>query len=202
MKKKFYTIEGGDGSGKTTVSQAVVEKLTNLGYKAIYTREPGGEEVAEKIRNIIFDYQIDELTEVLLFAAARREHLINQIIPKLETGTIVISDRYVDSSLAYQGVAGNNDIKVVENINNLVIEEYIPNKTFFLDIEPEIALNRIKGDRELNRLDLESLEYHQKVYSGYQNLAKVHNQRYYKIDAKRSVESITDEIVKVIIENE
>ena len=130
----FISFEGVDGSGKTTVSKAVAKKLLDLGYYCVYTREPGGIEIAEEIRNVILDpknTKMDAKTEALLYAASRRQHLVEKILPALDDGAIVISDRFIDSSLAYQGIARNIGFEKVKEINEFAIEDMYPQKTIF-----------------------------------------------------------------------
>ena len=135
-KGQFIAFEGCDGSGKTTVSRAVYERLKEEGYDVIYTREPGGIEISEQIRNVILDPKnvtMDERTEALLYAASRRQHLMEKVLPALEQGKIVLSDRYVLSSLAYQGYARGIGIEEVWRINEFAIEDHMPDHTIFLD---------------------------------------------------------------------
>ena len=173
MRRMFITIEGPEGSGKTTVAKRVVETLQNEGYKVMYTREPGGVGIAEKIRDIILDVNntnLDPRSEALLYAASRRQHLVEKVIPALEKGYIVICDRFVDSSLAYQGHARNLGIEEIYDINMFAINGMWPDITILLDIEPEVGLARIMKNRqeEVNRLDLEGLSFHNLVHEGYQ----------------------------------
>lgn len=161
MKGKFITLEGPEGSGKTTVSNRIVKMLEEKGYQVLLTREPGGVEIAEQIRNVILDKKntsMDAKTEALLYAAARRQHLVEKVIPALEKGMIVICDRFVDSSLAYQGVARHLGIKEVYEMNLFAINDVMPDKTLFFDIDYQKGLERIKvNQRETNRLDLEKM---------------------------------------------
>ena len=171
MKGKFITLEGPEGSGKTTVSNKIVKILEEKGYQILLTREPGGVEIAEQIRNVILDKKntsMDAKTEALLYAAARRQHLVEKVIPALEKGMIVICDRFVDSSLAYQGVARHLGIKEVYEMNLFAINDVMPDKTLFFDIDYQKGLERIKvNQRETNRLDLEKNDFHKNVYEGY-----------------------------------
>ena len=207
MNKKglFITFEGGEGCGKTTVIKAVKEKLEALNIPLHVTREPGGSVIAEQIRNIILDKKntlMDPRTEALLYAASRRQHLAEIVIPLLNEGKIVLSDRYLDSSLAYQGHARGIGIDEVYSINKFAIDNTMPDLTFFLDLKPEEGLKRIALHRsdEVNRLDLEKLSFHEKVYEGYQILLKQYPERIVRIDASQTVEEETEEIVKIILE--
>ena len=207
MKKgKFITFEGPDGSGKTTVGTAVTEKLQNEGYTVRYTREPGGSEIAEEIRGIILDPKntdMDARTEALLYAAARRQHLVDKVIPCLEEGISVISDRFVDSSLAYQGYARHIGAEDVMSINKFAIEGYMPDKTIYLDVTPEEGLKRISDRAYLDRLDQESLEFHQAVYQGYRQITGTFRNRIIVVNANRPLEEVIHDaylLVKGIID--
>ena len=204
-KGLFITFEGGEGCGKTTVIKAVKEALEKKNIPLHVTREPGGSVIAEQIRNIILDKNntmMDSRTEALLYAASRRQHLVEIVKPLLEKGVLVLSDRYLDSSLAYQGFARGIGIDEVYSINEFAIDETMPDMTFFLDLKPEEGLNRIAQHRsdEVNRLDLEKLSFHEKVYEGYQLLLEKYPSRIIKIDASKTVEEETEEIVKIILD--
>lgn len=199
-KGLFVTFEGPDGSGKTTISQAVFEQLSALGYNCIYTREPGGIRISEDIRNIILDVEnvnMDIRTEALLYAASRRQHLVEKIIPALADNKIVICDRFVDSSLAYQGYARDIGIDEVLDINLFAIDNHFPDMTIFLDISAQEGLKRIDNRSFKDRLDLESIDFHNKVYEGYQIILHKFKERMHVIDAGLSIE----EIVKASIES-
>ena len=136
----FITFEGNDGSGKTTVCKAVQEELIKMGYDCIYTREPGGSKIAESIRNILLDVnntEMDDRTEALLYAASRRQHLKEVVLPALENKKIVLCDRFIDSSLAYQGIARGIGLKEVWDINQFAIDGCMPEKTLFLSVSVE-----------------------------------------------------------------
>lgn len=196
------TFEGPDGSGKTTISQGVYNKLKQLGYDCIYTREPGGIRISEDIRDIILDTQntnMDIRTEALLYAASRRQHLIEKIIPALEKNQIVICDRFVDSSLAYQGVGRNIGFDEVLQINQFAIEGLFPDLTIYLDISAEEGLKRIDDRDHKDRLDLESIEFHNKVYAGYQKVLEIFKDRIQIVDAHNTIEKIIDSAVDIII---
>ena len=199
MKKGLLiTFEGGEGCGKTTVINKIYKQLTDLVYNCIVTREPGGCKISEDIRNIILDRNntiMDSRTEALLYAASRRQHLVEKIIPALREGKIVLCDRFIDSSLVYQGYARGLGISQVEEINSFALEggKYYPDKTYYLDCDPEIGLERINKnkDREINRLDLEKLEFHKKVREGYNKLDGL-----VKINAEQSIEKVIEDIMK------
>ena len=201
----FITIEGPEGSGKTTVAKNVVEKLQEEGFKVLYTREPGGVGIAEKIRDIILDVNntnLDPRSEALLYAASRRQHLVEKVIPALENGYIVICDRFVDSSLAYQGHARNIGIDEIYDINMFAINNKWPDITVLLDVDPEVGLQRIMQNRqnEVNRLDLEGLNFHNKVHQGYQIIKEKYSDRITLVDGNKSKEEVFDEVYKIIKE--
>ncbi len=194
----FITVEGPDGSGKTTIIQMLAEKLKKEGYEIVATREPGGIEIAEQIRQVILDPEntaMDPRTEALLYAAARRQHLAEKVRPALEKGKIVLCDRFVDSSLAYQGHARELGIDEVYSINQFAIESMMPKMTLYFDVAPEVGLERINKNkgREVNRLDLEKLEFHQKVREGYLMLAERFQDRIVKIDASKELEIVYEQ---------
>ena len=178
MKKgKFIAFEGGEGSGKSTILEMVYNYLIENNIDCIKTREPGGIKISEDIRNIILDKnntQMDAKTEALLYAAARRQHLVEKVIKELEKGKIVLCDRFLYSSLAYQGYARGLGIEEIYNINKFAIDEYMPDLNLFFDVSPEVGLARINRnkDREVNRLDLEKMDFHHKVRKGIQNYMK------------------------------
>lgn len=202
---KFITFEGGEGSGKSTVMKDVAARLTKEGYKLVLTREPGGTPIAEEIRNVILDKantKMDPRTEALLYAASRRQHLIEKIWPALERGEIVLCDRYLDSSLAYQGGARGLGVDEVLSINMFATEGEYPDLTLLFDLEPEEGLKRIEKNkgREVNRLDLEKLEFHKKVRDNFHALAKKYSTRYVIIDASKPLNEVEDEVYKIIKE--
>lgn len=203
MKKNgmFFTLEGGEGSGKTTLILKMKEYLEGLGYTVLVSREPGGVSVAEQIRSVILDNDMDAMTEALLFAAARREHLVKKVIPALERGEIVLCDRFVHSSLVYQGILGGLGLETVSSINAVAIGEYMSNATLFLDIEPEIGLKRIEANagREVNRWDKESLDFHQRIREGYQSLISHYPEHNIQsIDASGTQEEVFEQSKQVL----
>lgn len=202
---KFITFEGGEGSGKSTVMKDVATRLEKEGYKLVLTREPGGTPIAEEIRNVILDKantKMDPRTEALLYAASRRQHLVEKIWPALERGEIVLCDRYLDSSLAYQGGARGLGVDEVLSINMFATEGEYPDLTLLFDLEPEEGLKRIEKNkgREVNRLDLEKLEFHKKVRDNFHALAKKYSTRYIIIDASKPLDEVEDEVYKIIKE--
>ena len=195
---KLITFEGCEGAGKTTVIERVFEWLVSKGYKVMKTREPGGIEIAEQIRSVILDpshVNMDSRTEALLYAAARRQHLIEKIMPALEEGHIVLCDRFIDSSLAYQGAARGIGMDQVLEINKFAIGPYMPTGTIYLDIKPEIGLQRIRqnDNREINRLDQEKMEFHERVYNAYHEILELYPERIHKINAENTLEQVIEE---------
>lgn len=200
---KFITLEGGEGSGKTTVIGKIGKYFDNLSIPYMLTREPGGIEIAEKIREIILDPShtaMDARTEALLYAASRRQHIAEKVDPALEQGLTVICDRFVDSSLAYQGYARGLGMDEVWSINQFAIHNRLPDITFYLDIDPQVGLARIAANRgrEVNRLDLEALPFHQKVREGYHLIAAKFPDRIVVIDASKEPEAVEKEIIRLL----
>ena len=202
-KGLFITFEGCDGCGKTTCINNVSTILRNCGIEFILTREPGGSKIAEEIRNIILDKnntEEDPRTESLLYAASRRQHLVEIILPALKSGKIVLCDRYLDSSLAYQGYARNLGIDNIMSINSFAIENVMPDLTFFLDLSPEEGLKRIQSrKRESDRLDQEKLDFHKRVYEGYQIVNNRFKDRIVRIDASKAPNEIAEEICSILL---
>lgn len=201
----FITLEGPEGSGKTSAIKSVVKRLLSLGYDIVQTREPGGTPIAEQIRNTILDVhntKLDPRAEALLYAAARRQHLVEKVWPSLKEGKIVICDRFLDSSLAYQGGGRELGIEEVLNINMFATEGTFPDLTLLFDIEPELGLERItkNANREVNRLDLEKLEFHHKVRNAFLELAKRWPERFVVIDASKSIGEVADATYAAIMD--
>lgn len=204
MKKGLFIVfEGGEGTGKTTAIDAIYDWIISNNLNCIKTREPGGIKISEQIRQVILSKEntaMDARTEALLYAAARRQHLVEKVIPALENGTIVLCDRFIDSSLAYQGYARNLGIEEIMSINKFAIEEYMPDVSVFFDLDPKIGLERINKNncREINRLDLEKLDFHDKVRNGYDIIYKNNKDRIVKIDASGSKEDVVKQIKEVL----
>lgn len=199
----FVTIEGPEGSGKSSVTKRVTEMLEKEGYEVVLTREPGGTPISEEIRNVILDKantKMDGMTEALLYAASRRQHLVEKIWPLSKAGKIVISDRFVDSSLAYQGGARGLGIDKILALNTYATDGYFPDLTLLFDIEPELGLARIaaNANREVNRLDLEKLDFHKKVRATFLELAKRFPKRYVVIDASQSFDKVIQDAYHAI----
>jgi dTMP kinase len=201
MKGLFITIEGADGSGKSTQIEKLKKYLESNNYEFVFTREPGGTNISEAIRDIILNKEFMEMsgiTEAFLYAASRAQHVEQYIKPLLEEGKIVICDRFVDSSVVYQGCARGIGIDDIEKINKYATGGLEPDITILLDINAQEGLNRKEEQKELDRLELQEFEFHKKVCEGYRELAKLHKDRIKKIDASKSIENIHEEIINTI----
>ncbi len=191
----FITFEGGDGSGKSTQISILKESLIKKGYDVILTREPGGTDISEKIRELILDPEngeMEDITEAYLYAAARAQ-LVRQLIkPALEEGKVVICDRFVDSSIAYQGF-GRGLGDAVGVINTYAVDDCMPDLTILLKLDPERGSSRIAG-REHDRIEQASDEFHRKVYEGYLKLEEMYPERILGVDASGTIQEIAEEI--------
>ena len=208
MKGIFITVEGNEGSGKTTAVALLKEKLVELidenkiEYNVCLTREPGGIKISEEIRKIILDTEntnMDLECEALLYAAARAQNVHEVLMPKLKEKNIVLCDRYLDSSLVYQGYARGIGIDEVYELNKFAIKGYLPNLTFLLKIPHEKGIERIRKRKEINRLDKESLDFHKKVEEGYDMIAKKYSDRIIIIDAEQTPNEIVEEMLGYIL---
>ena len=204
MKSYFISFEGPDGSGKSTVLKQVVAEIgPRLKTQYLVTREPGGSKIAEKIRQLILDPVNEEMsakTEALLYAASRSQHMFETVIPALKAGKIVFSDRFVDSSLAYQGAGRELGVAAVKQINDFATSKIEPDLTIFLDVKPRVGLTRIAKERagQEDRLEQEKLNFHQKVYQGYQEVIKAHPERIKVVDANKPFNLVVEDCVKII----
>ncbi|MBS9336581.1 dTMP kinase [Fructobacillus papyrifericola] len=208
----FITFEGPEGAGKTTAIQAILPEIEKLSQKQVLlTREPGGNQMAEAIRDLLkvqTDPAIDSWTEVFLLAAARREHVVQTILPALEAGQVVVSDRYLDSSLAYQGGGRDLGLKSVQEINDFAIQNpqtgkpVLPDLTIYFDLPVEVGLERVFKNRteKIDRLDKEKLSFHKKVRESYLALAKKEPKRIKLIDANQPKEAVLSAVNDVIQE--
>lgn len=197
MSGLFISIEGTDGSGKTTQIKLLEEYFKSKGFFVMCTREPGGNMISEKIRELIIDKENTEMTavtEALLYAAARAQHVSRDIKPVLDEGGIVITDRFMDSSIVYQGYARGLGAKVVKDINKYAVNGLEPDITFFLRLKPGDGIERKKNQKELDRMESENEKFHQLVYSGYMQLCRGNKKRIKVIDASKSIEEIHSEI--------
>lgn len=201
-QNKIISFEGGDGSGKTSILEKVEKYLLDNEIEYMVTREPGGVKISESIREIILDTnntEMDSKTEALLYAAARRQHLTQKVIPELNSGKVIIFDRYVDSSVVYQGYVRGIGMEEVYNLNLFATEGFLPGLTLLLDIDPEIALRRITdSNRTEDRLDLEGLTFHKKVREGYLLLAKKNPERIQMIDANKEINEVYEDVIDKI----
>ena len=204
MKKGLFIVfEGGEGTGKTTAIDEIYNWIIENNFKCIKTREPGGIKISEQIRQVILNKEnrtMDGRTEALLYAAARRQHLVEKVIPALQEGSIVLCDRFIDSSLAYQGYARGLGIEEVMSINRFAIGEYMPDLSILFDLDPKIGLERISSNehREINRLDLEKIDFHERVRAGYNIVYEENKDRIIKIDAEQSKENVINQIKKIL----
>ena len=202
MKGYFITFEGPDGSGKTTVATEVCKRLTELGYDVIHTREPGGIGISEDIRNIILDPKntmMDAKTEALLYAASRRQHLVEKVFPAVKEGKIVICERFLDSSLAYQGYGRNLGFDEVLSINLFAIDNTYPDMTIYLDVDEQVGLDRLQDRSFKDRLDQESLEFHHRVSQGYREVLRRFKDRITVIDASKTKQEVIETSMKEIL---
>ena len=199
----FITFEGPDGAGKSTIIKLVHEKLLQDGFNIVLTREPGGTPIAEKIRDIILDNSnqaLDARTEALLYAASRRQHLVEKIWPALKEGKIVLCDRFLDSSLAYQGGGRNLGVENVLNVNLFATENTYPDLTLFFDVSPEVGLARVSKDKKrvADRLDNENENFHDKVYKTFKEIVEQNKNRIVVIDASKSIDEVVETTYKII----
>ena len=202
MNGYFITFEGPDGSGKTTVATEVCKRLTELGYDVIHTREPGGIGISEDIRNIILDPKntmMDAKTEALLYAASRRQHLVEKVFPAVKEGKIVICERFLDSSLAYQGYGRNLGFDEVLSINLFAIDNTYPDMTIYLDVDEQVGLDRLQDRSFKDRLDQESLEFHHRVSQGYREVLRRFKDRITVIDASKTKQEVIEASMKEIL---
>lgn len=198
----FITFEGVDGSGKSTQLRLLLAYLTERGIPHVFTREPGGTPIAEQIREVLLSPRnrgMSVITEALLFAAGRAEHVSRTIRPALEAGKVVICDRYVDSSLVYQGVAGGLPLEFLEQINQMATGALRPHRTIVLDLAPDAATARLKAGG-MDRIEEKALEYHELVRQGYLELARAEPRRVKVVDASRSVEEVQAQIRTLVDE--
>lgn len=200
MAGSLIVIEGPDGSGKSTQIELMKDYLRGKGFDVLETREPGGTVIGEKIRDIVLDRnnaEMSPITEALLYAASRAQHVYQVIKPALEEGKIVISTRYVYSSLVYQGIARGLGLDMVSSINNAAIQGVMADLTIFFDMDPVEALKRKRCGGNADRLELEDVNFHKIVYNGYKQLMNS-NKDIIAVDASRSVAQIHGDVVRVL----
>ncbi|WP_307976021.1 dTMP kinase [uncultured Streptococcus sp.] len=206
-KGYIISFEGPDGAGKTTVLNKVLPILQEkLAQPILTTREPGGVVISERIRDVILDVnhtEMDAKTELLLYMAARRQHWIERVLPAVEAGQVVIMDRFIDSSVAYQGAGRGLDKSEIYWLNAYATDHHKPDLTLYFDVPSEVGLARIEAnaDREVNRLDLEKLDMHQRVRQGYLELAKDESERIMTVDASQDLETVVDATLGHILDH-
>lgn len=202
---KFITFEGCDGCGKSTQLKMLSDYLTQNGIAHIFTREPGGGKISEAIRDILLSGKNMEMTdecEALLYAASRVQHLSDRVEPALQEGKLVICDRYVDSSLAYQAYARGLGYEFISQINSFALKNYLPDVTIFIDLTPEAAFARKKGADQNDRLELAGMEFHKRVYAGYEALAKAEPNRIARIDGNKTPQEIFNDVITLLKERD
>lgn len=201
MKGLFITIEGTDGAGKSTQIELLTEYLSKKGRDVLVTREPGGTPIGEKIREIILDTEnseMSDITEAMLYAASRAQHVNEKIKPALLEGKIVICDRFVDSSIAYQSSARGISRELIEDINKYAVCGITPDITLYFDITPEEGIKRKKNMHKLDRIEKEKEDFHKRVYDGYQNLLKLYPERIKRVDASQSISYVHKQVIEYI----
>lgn len=204
MRGYFVSFEGPDGAGKSTVLKEVLNQIgLELKTQYLVTREPGGSKIAEKIRDIILNPandKMDNKTEALLYAASRSQHVEEIIRPALKEGKVVFSDRYVDSSLAYQGAGRDLGIQKVKQINDFATDKLDPDLTFFLDLDPEVGLKRIEKLRpgQEDRLEQENLAFHKKVYAGFLKVKETYPERFVTVDATQPIDQVVAQVIATL----
>jgi dTMP kinase len=200
----FVTFEGPDGSGKTTQIRRLTEVLTEMGFEVELTREPGGTVISDHIRKLLLDpehHQMAEQTEILLYAASRAQHVQEKIRPLLQAGKIVLCDRFIDASIAYQGYGLGTDPALVEQISLFASAGLEPDRTYLLDVSPEVGRSRIlaraqaTGIDALDRIERKPLDYHERVRAGFHEIAACSPERIQVIDANRSADEIFADIL-------
>ena len=203
MRGKFITFEGCDGCGKSTQLKMLSAYLTENNIPHIFTREPGGGKISEEIRQILLNGKNMEMTdecEALLYAAARVQHLSDRVEPALAKGELVVCDRYVDSSLAYQAYGRGLGVDFISKINSFALEKYLPDVTVFINLSSEAAFARKKGADENDRLEQAGRDFHKRVYDGYCTLAQQNPDRYVVIDGAQTPQEIFNDVIKALKE--
>ncbi len=201
MTGRFITVEGCEGVGKTTLLCGLKKYLDGIGKEAVFTREPGGTEIAEKIRSVILDpdnVAITDVTELMLYAAARAQHTEEKILPAVSSGKLVICDRYSDSTLAYQGYARKIDKELICKLNSIAERGVKIDATLFLDLDPEKGFLRKGGADKDDRLEKETLDFHKRVYYGFKEIARQNSDRVIVIDASKNAEEVLFSVIEAI----
>jgi len=201
VKGLFITLEGPDGSGKSTIVKLLSEYFNEKGFEVVLTREPGGTQIGEKIRDIVLDnknIEMSSTTEALLYAASRAQHIQEKILPSLEDGKIIICERFVHSSLVYQGIGRALGVNKIKEINNFAIQGVEPDVTLFFDIDPERALKRKTKKGEGDRLEMEDVSFHRDVYEGYLKICKMYPEEIKVIDAGKNIKEVFNQVRNII----
>lgn len=205
MAGKFITFEGTDGAGKTTILNMVLDYLKEeMGDKLVTSREPGGNPIAESIREVILDRKnvdMDKRTEALLYAAARRQNIEQTVKPAIADNKLVICDRYLDSSIAYQGGGREIGEDAINEMNQFATEGFLPDLTIYFNLPVEEGLKRIAKNRaedEVDRLDVETIDFHNRVHAAYQRLAKANPKRIKSVDATQSIDAVYQNVLEIL----
>ncbi|MGL4699225.1 MAG: dTMP kinase [Apilactobacillus waqarii] len=205
MAGKFITFEGTDGAGKTTILNMVLDYLKEeMGDKLVTSREPGGNPIAESIREVILDRKnvdMDKRTEALLYAAARRQNIEQTVKPAIADNKLVICDRYLDSSIAYQGGGREIGEDAINKMNQFATEGFLPDLTIYFNLPVEEGLKRIAKNRaedEVDRLDVETIDFHNRVHAAYQRLAKANPKRIKSVDATQSIDAVYQNVLEIL----
>jgi dTMP kinase len=195
---RFVTIEGIDGAGKTTHVQSMADRWQGQGHEVVRTREPGGTDLAEALRALFLDSDMDGLTEALLVFAARRDHLVKVIEPALARGAVVLCDRFTDATFAYQGAGRGHDLAVLAQLETWVQQGLQPDLTLWFDLPPEVAAARRAGARAADRLEAESVAFFERVAGGYAARAQARAGRFVRIDANQSVGAVAEQVRRAL----
>ncbi|MGC8721667.1 MAG: dTMP kinase [Caldisericaceae bacterium] len=199
MREMFITIEGIDGCGKSTQAVLLKKAVEETGVKVLLTREPGGSSIGELIRNALLTKVMSNTTEFLLFAADRNEHIEGLILPALQSGTIVISDRFTDSSVAYQGYGRGVDIDFIKSVHNFITKGLYPDLTILIDVPPEISFERRKVT-SLDRIEKEGVSFLKTVRDGYIKIASEEKERFAIVDGRESLNIVSERIFRIFVE--
>lgn len=194
----FITFEGPDGAGKTTQVQAFVNRVKEMGYDVLMTREPGGTAISDKIRGLILDpshIEMNDSTEALLYAASRAQHVKELVLPALTQGKVVICDRFVDASIAYQGFGLGLPVHTIKQINDFATGGLVPDRTYLLDIPVAVGKSRLQARTGLDRIEQKPANYHERVRDGFLQIASDYPERIHMVDANRDMDSIAADIL-------
>jgi len=203
MKGIFISFEGIEGTGKTIQSKLLYEYLTKKGYELTLTEEPGGTRIGLKIRDLLLSVEnkgMTSLAELLLYNASRAQHIQEVIVPVMNKGAIVITDRFTDSTVAYQGYGRGIDLNIIHSLKRMVAADLQPDITILLDLDVEVGLRRNRGINKMDRLELEDVEFHKRVRNGYLDIATKEPERIKLIDASEGIEQVHNRIIKIIMD--